>query len=65
MGKSHAQTFEAKEWLKAVGLEYLAEDIARTIYIKSNLRAEIARPLAADIVLLLKKRLEGKNIVVS
>lgn len=60
--KGHAQV-EAREWLKEMGLEGLAEEFARMIYIKTNLRAEIARPLAADIVLIMKKRLEGRITV--
>lgn len=59
MAKAHSK-MDAQQWLKDLGLEQLSYDLPRLIYVQTNLRAELARPLATEVILLFKKHFEER-----
>lgn len=59
MAKAHSK-MDAHQWLKDLGLEQLSYDLPRLIYVQTNLRAELARPLATEVILLFKRHFEER-----
>lgn len=59
MAKAHTR-MDAQHWLKDLGLEQLSYELPRLIYVQTNLKAELARPLATEIILLFKKHFESR-----